>query len=510
MGRRYLDGEVVERGPIEVGRRSFTLGLTAQIAWWLLKKSARVVVKLLSRAHWLVGLLGLLSYVRYGVVGLVVAAVVLAGLLALWAWRWPDSFRRRIRQRLRGVCRRVTVYGYRWQPVMTSDKVHLALRSRGGDLLPKIRYVRSSKGLDVVRVRMLPGQLLRDWVEVSDRLAIGFDCDEDSCRVASLAKWRPSWVPTRVPFPSRTRRSDIALSFVHQDPLGEIVSPREPEAVPDFKALPIALREDASWHRLRLLGQHLFIAGATGSGKGSVLWSIVHQLSPAIPTGLVKLVGLDPKGGVELGMGAGLFADFCRGRSTEEVSPEAQFADLLERSVAEMRVRQDRMFGRLRLHKPTVEDPFVVIVIDELAALVAAAYQSDKDAGKRIIAAVNLLLSQGRAFGITVVGAVQDPRKESVPMRGLFTSRIALRLNEAADVGLVLGDGARDRGAWCDKIRIDREGTGYALSDQAPEPVRMRFPYLTDDQIAELARTHGAPGNLQLLPELEDVPTVAA
>jgi DNA segregation ATPase FtsK/SpoIIIE, S-DNA-T family len=507
MVRRYLDGEVVERGPVEIGRRSFQLSLKAQVALWLLGTTTRLivwlVVKVTTRAHWFLTLIVVAGYLTHGVVGLILAAVVLAALLAVWVWRWPASFRRRVPQRARGVVRWVVVYRYRWRSVLSAERVKLAVRRRDIYLLPKIRYVRSTPGLDVVWVRMLPGQLLADWVEVSDRLAIGFDCDEDSCRVASVVKWRPSWVPARVPFPSLTRKSDIALTFLHRDPLAEIVLPRLPEAVPDFTALPVALLEDGIWWRLRLLGQHLFIAGATGAGKGSVLWSIIHQLSPAIPTGLVKPVALDPKGGVELGIGAGLFADFCRGRSTKEVSPEAQFADLLEKYVAVMRTRQDRMFGKLRLHKPTVEDPFIVLIIDELAALVAAAYQSDKEAGKRIIAAINILLSQGRAFGITLVGAVQDPRKDSVPMRGLFTVRVALRLNEAADVGLTLGEGARDRGAWCDKIRIDRQGTGYALVDSSPEPLRLRFPFYDDDRIRELARTHAAPGNLQLVPVVE-------
>ena len=499
MGRRHLDGEVIDRGPVEVGRRSIQLGIWSQLALWLLTKTARLVVHILSRAHWLVLLVALVVYLGYGLASLVAYVLILALVLGVWAWRSPDTFRRRITQRLRGSWRLLSIYRYRWQPVITSDKVRLV--SQRAAMLPKLRYVRSSSGVDVVRVRMLPGQLLRDWVAVSDRLAIGFDCAEDSCRVGSLAKWRPERWPAKVPFPSRVRKSDIQLTFLHEDPLAELVTPHAPEVVPDFKGLPVALQEDGTWFRLRLLGQHLFVAGATGAGKGSVLWSIVHQLSPAISTGLVKLVGIDPKGGIELGIGQALFGDFCRGRSTEEVSPEAQFADVLEKYVAEMRIRQDTMFGRLRLHKPTVEDPFIVVVIDELASLVAAAYQSDKEAGKRIIAAINLLLSQGRAFGISIVGAVQDPRKESVPMRGLFTTRVALRLNEATDVGLVLGEGARDRGAWCDRIRADREGTAYGLVESSPEPIRMRFPYFDDEFISELAQTHSAPGNLQLVPE---------
>jgi S-DNA-T family DNA segregation ATPase FtsK/SpoIIIE len=50
----------------------------------------------------------------------------------------------------------------------------------------------------------------------------------------------------------------------------------------------------------------------------------------------------------------------------------------------------------------------------------------------------------GRGAVGAVVGAVQDPRKEVLPMRDLFPALIALRLNEAEQVGPVRGPGARE------------------------------------------------------------------
>lgn len=49
-------------------------------------------------------------------------------------------------------------------------------------------------------------------------------------------------------------------------------------------------------------------------------------------------------------------------------------------------------------------------------------------------------MTQGRAFGVIVVAFVQDPRKETVGMRDLFTQTIALRLASAAETRMVLGD----------------------------------------------------------------------
>jgi S-DNA-T family DNA segregation ATPase FtsK/SpoIIIE len=63
----------------------------------------------------------------------------------------------------------------------------------------------------------------------------------------------------------------------------------------------------------------------------------------------------------------------------------------------------------------------------------------DRDAKRRIAAALSLLLSQGRAVGVSVIDAVQDPRKEILTVRDLFPTRIALRLTERDHVALVLG-----------------------------------------------------------------------
>ena len=64
---------------------------------------------------------------------------------------------------------------------------------------------------------------------------------------------------------------------------------------------------------------------------------------------------------------------------------------------------------------------------------------NDRAIKKRIESALGLLLSQGRAVGVVVVGAIQDPRKDVLPQRDLFPIRIGLRLNEADHVDLTLG-----------------------------------------------------------------------
>jgi DNA segregation ATPase FtsK/SpoIIIE, S-DNA-T family len=163
-----------------------------------------------------------------------------------------------------------------------------------------------------------------------------------------------------------------------------------------------------------------------------------------------------------------------------------------------MRERQASLRGVTRLHQPSQAEPLIVILIDELAAL---AYVNERDVKRRIENALGLLLSQGRAVGVSIVGAIQDPRKDVLPDRDLFPVRVALRLTESEQVHLVLGPGARDRGARCDQIPHSLPGVGFVQIDGVAEPVRVRFAHVTDDHIHTLAAGWRP---LSVVPEIED------
>jgi S-DNA-T family DNA segregation ATPase FtsK/SpoIIIE len=186
------------------------------------------------------------------------------------------------------------------------------------------------------------------------------------------------------------------------------------------------------------------------------------------------------------------------------VGTPADAADHLEELVARMTARQDRLAGKAREHTATLDDPAVLVVIDELAALTA--YCTDKDARRRIEASISLLLSQGRAVGFYLYVAIQDPRKDVVAFRDLFTTRVALRTTEASHADMILGDGALDRGAACHRIPDTLPGVGYVYVEGTAEPVRVRFTYLTDPDIRALATTY-APGAEQ--PTAEPTPVAA-
>ena len=69
-----------------------------------------------------------------------------------------------------------------------------------------------------------------------------------------------------------------------------------------------------------------------------------------------------------------------------EDSDYPAMADLLDDAIAVMRERQARLRGVVRVHEPTTSDPLIVIVIDELACLLA--YLHDSELRNRITASL--------------------------------------------------------------------------------------------------------------------------
>ena len=106
-------------------------------------------------------------------------------------------------------------------------------------------------------------------------------------------------------------------------------------------------------------------------------------LADLIRRGLVRVLGAELKGGLELLMGKALFHKIA-------VNP-IQAVELLEEAVVAMNERARMLAGLTRQHQATCEDPFVLILIDELAAITA--YLTDRKLRLRADTAVKLLCS---------------------------------------------------------------------------------------------------------------------
>ena len=111
---------------------------------------------------------------------------------------------------------------------------------------------------------------------------------------------------------------ELELWLLIRDPLARSSTRSTADPDPLTAGLPVALAEDGSIWRLQLVGSHVLVVGATGAGKGSVIWSLLTALAEPIRAGLVKVWAVDPKGGMELAAGRPLFDRFCHGDNTDD------------------------------------------------------------------------------------------------------------------------------------------------------------------------------------------------
>ncbi|WP_245765334.1 FtsK/SpoIIIE domain-containing protein [Nonomuraea jiangxiensis] len=427
------------------------------LAWRVLRGLARAIYR--HPIVVLVSLSVLTVVARYGWEWVAGSLGTIAVALTGWALIDRASFARWVGWRLLAYWRLVRIYRPHWQFAMSG--AGLSRMARGLEYRPGLVRVVCTPVADQVTVKMLKGQSVADWSGRTDHLAHAFGSRH--CRV------------------SVTRAGVLRLTFSRRDPLAKPIAALPiPERVL-LHAVPVGLREDGKPWMLKLHGTHVLVAGATGAGKGSILWSAVRGLLPAIRAGLVEVVALDPKL-MELSYGRRIFRRYA---STPEDCAKA-----LEEVVTLMQDRAGLYAGHHRSHTPTIEYPFVLVLVDEVAFLTA--YQNDKGLKERVKAALATLTTQGRSVGVGVLAALQDPRKEVMNIRNLFPDRIAMRLDESEQVDMVLGEGARQRGAVADLIPRDPanpsvgSGTAYVRLGTSPQPVRVRAAYVADSDIRDM------------------------
>lgn len=426
------------------------LRATVTVSWWAVLFPMFSAPVAASTWLWLV----------YGWPAAAFSTAASCALLTGWRLVHPASFRASTLARIRARYRRAS-YRSQWAPVCALSG--LAPTLNGAPQIPTLKKVRIGKTVDMLTVGMVAGQTLADWSSRCDALAHAW-------RVPAVSATSPA-------------AGTVLLTIRTRDHLTAPINLPAATST-DLTAVTVGATEDGTPWTVRVAGRHILVAGATGAGKGSVVWSLIAGILPAVTAGTAQLWVIDPKGGMEFGAGDAVFDRFVHATGTPTI-------ELLRDGAALVRERADRYRGHTRAHVPTATEPQTVIIIDELASLTA--YETDRKIATEITQLLSLILSQGRAVGVSVIAAAQDPSKEVLTMRQLFPIRVGLRLTEATQVDMALGSGARAAGALCDQIPDTLPGVGYQIEDGTARPLRVRAFHVTDTNIATLTAADHTP-----------------
>lgn len=414
--------------------------------------------------------------------GIAFGVLVFVFVVQLVGWRLatPVMFTQLVGQPAKNAWRRLWTYRT-WRHVMIGCGVYKRHIGSDGEpgrrlLTPTILRVESGAWRDMLLIRLRKGQNPAHLEDEDVIGAIRHEFDALAVRIR-VEKAREGT--------KKEKRTKLWVEVMTDDPLNHVLAPFPvPEEV-DLEAVPVGIRDTGETWTMKLLGAHQLIVGQMGSGKGSVIWSIIWAVASYIRSGVVQVWGIDPKGGMELGIGRGIFTRFVD-------DDGASAARMLEELVEIMKARTKRQSAiKSRKLIPSVAEPLIICVIDEILSLLVFA---DADTRKRIEAALGKLLTQGRAPGIVIVGATQNPRKEMLKLRDEFNCRVCLAVAADTHPDMALGPGSRDRGARCDDplvIPKTLQGVGFVHIDGERELARVRACYPTDKDIIWLADTYG-------------------
>lgn len=229
---------------------------------------------------------------------------------------------------------------------------------------------------------------------------------------------------------------------------------------------------------------HLLIAGSTGSGKSvcinTIILSLMYQCSPDD----LKLILVDPKR-VEMPV-----YNNIPYLLTPVVTQVDKTINALRWVVGEMDRRFDVLSkaGKRNIHEYNASPinermPFIVVVIDELADLMAVAM-------REVEAAIIRLAQMARAVGIHLVVATQRPSVDVITglIKANITSRIAFTVASVVDSRTILDSSGAEK--------LLGKGDMLYVTAQLSKPRRLQGVYVTNEEIERVAnfvREQGKP-----------------
>ena len=238
-----------------------------------------------------------------------------------------------------------------------------------------------------------------------------------------------------------------------------------------YDPIPFGIDENGHPVAVTLMYRNLLAGGEPGSGKSSLLNTIIAHAALCTD---VKLWLFDGKI-VELGLW----------RAVADVFVGNTITDALTR-LRELQAEMDTRYGLLdtagrRKIVRTDGLPVILCVIDELAYFsVTIGTPAEQEEFKTL---VRDLVARGRAAGIIVVAATQRPSADIIPtsLRDLFGYRVAFRCTTDSSSDIILSVGWAREGFSARTIPPDdtSRGVGFLLAEGG---VPRRFKaYLIDD-----------------------------
>ncbi|MFJ8199091.1 FtsK/SpoIIIE domain-containing protein [Streptomyces sp. NPDC096152] len=306
---------------------------------------------------------------------------------------------------------------------------------------PRVSFPRATRmGLTVI-VRLHAGQTPATFLKAADAL---------------VHAWKVHAVRVTSP-----ERGLVLLTATATDPLerpGLATAPAEL-----LSALIGVLENGGAWVMNLRLVPHWLIAGATRSGKSTLVARLITQLA----TQPVALVGIDCKGGMELGLFAGRLSALATCRREAVAVLSALVVDMQDRMSA-CRAAGVRSIWELPEKLRPVP---VVVIVDEIAELYLSDGTRESKAEADQCSTLLLRLAQlGAALGLHLVVAGQRVGSDLGPgvtaLRAQLGGRVCHRVNDPGTAEMTLGDLNKDAVAVAQSITAEERGVAVCTGPE--------------------------------------------
>lgn len=327
----------------------------------------------------------------------------------------------------------------------------------------EVTGIRKGPVVTMFEILPAPGVKLSKIVALQDNIALRLAAS--SVRIVAPI---PGKRAVGIEIPNAKRATVTFRELIEQD-------------LPEYKkmAVPVVLGKDIQGEAQLLdiaKTPHLLIAGSTGSGKSvcvnSIILSILYKRSPE----QVKMILVDPKI-VELK----LYNDIPH-LLTPVITEPKKALQSLQYCLCEMERRYALLDGlgvrdiinyNKRVeerHIATEKLPYIVVIIDEFADLMATT-------GKELESTIARLCAMSRAVGIHLVLATQRPSIDVITglIKANIPTRIAFMVASKMDSRVII-----------DQVGAEKLlGSGDMLYASAtdPFPVRIQGTYVSDQEV---------------------------